>query len=307
MATRRRNVWLYALGVLFALSFATSALAAPPAKVEELKAAADEAMDNLRYAEALDGDQQAYTLSHDPRFLYNMGRALGALGRYPEAVDRLERFRLDAPADLKAKVPNLEQLIADFKKHVSVLSVRSNVQGARVLVRDKAVGETPIGELKLNSGKAVVEVSADEYETQKREVDLPEGGALDLSFELVKAANVGILVVRSTPAATSTLIDGKGMGGTPLETSLIPGPHQLVLSRDGYHDLATSAVVERGRRKELDLTLEKTPSVFTRWWFWTIVGVAIASGVVITYAAVTERSPDMGTIPPGQVRAPLQF
>lgn len=293
--------------VLLALASGRSALAQGRPQIEHLKTSADEAMDNLRYAEALDGYQQAYGLSHDPRFLYNMGRALGALGRYPEAVDRLERFRMDAPADLRAKVPNLEQLITDFKKHVATLNVRTNVQGARVLVRDKAVGTAPVSELKLNSGHAIVEVSADDYETQKKEVDLPDGGSLELSFDLVKAANLGILVVHATPAASSTLIDGKGMGGTPLEASLAPGRHQLVLTRDGYRDLATSAVVERGRRKELDLTLEKTPSIVTRWWFWTIVAVAVASGVVITYAALTERAPDSGDIPPGQVRAPLQF
>jgi hypothetical protein len=312
---RRAGTWLSVCVVLLALLSGRTALAqghgaasgSQQAQIEHLKAAADDAMDNLRYAEALDGYQKAYALSHDPRFLYNMGRTLGALGRYPEAVDRLERFRIDAPAELRAKIPQLEQIIADFKKHVATLSVRSNVQGARVLVRDKAVGSTPVAELKLNAGHAVVEVSADDYETQKKEVDLPDGGALDLSFDLVKAANLGILVVHSTPPATSALVDGKGMGGTPLEASLTPGAHQLVLSRDGYHDLATSAVVERGRRKELDLTLEKTPSIVTRWWFWTIVAVAVASGVVITYAALTERAPDSGDIPPGQVRAPLQF
>jgi hypothetical protein len=288
-------------------ALAQKAGAATSAQVERLKTAADEAMDNLRYAEALDGYQQAYTLTHDPRFLYNMGRALGALGRYPEAVDRLERFRADAPADLRAKVPQLEQIIGEFEKHVSVLSVRANVQGARVLVRDRAVGETPVSEIKLNAGRAIVEVSADDYETQKKEVALPEGGSLDLSFDLVKAANLGILVIRSTPSATSTLVDGKGMGGTPLEASLPPGSHALVLSRDGYRDLSTSAVVERGRRKEVDLSLEKNPSVLSRWWFWTLVSAAVVGGVVITYAALTERSPDVGTIAPGQVRAPLQF
>jgi hypothetical protein len=273
-------------------------------KADHLKVSADDAMDNLRYAEALDGYQQAYTLTHDPKFLYNMGRALGALSRYPEAVDSLARFRSEAPSDLRAKVPQLEQLINDFQKHVSRLVVRSNVAGARVLVRDKAVGATPLGEVKVNAGHATIEVAAVDYETQKKEVDLPEGGALELQFELVKATNLGVLFVRATPPATASWIDGKAGSGTPLEVSLPPGSHRLLLSRDGYRDLSTSAVVERGRRNELDLTLEKTPSVVTRWWFWTIVGVALASGAVITFAAFTERGADSGTIPPGQVRAP---
>ncbi len=133
---------------------------------------------------------------------------------------------------------------------------------------------------------------------------LPEDNSIELVFELVKASPLGVLVVRSTPPATSVLVDRKGVGGTPLETSLLAGPHALLLARDGYRDLATSAVVERGRRRELDLRLEKTPSVLSRWWFWTIVGVAIAGGVVTAIAATTERPADMGTIAPYQVRGP---
>ncbi len=138
--------------------FASSAHAQSNPQVEKLRIAADEAMDNLRYAEALDGYTKAYAMSHDTRFLYNMGRALGALGQYPEAVSQLERFRMDAPADLKSRVPQLEQLITDFKHHVSTLTIKCNVTGARVLVREKAVGQTPLGEIKLNAGSAIVEV-----------------------------------------------------------------------------------------------------------------------------------------------------
>jgi hypothetical protein len=293
--------------IFFLLAFVmltTRLLAQGGPEVERLKTSADEAMDNLRYAEALDGYKKAYSISHDARFLYNMGRALGALGDYPQAVEQLERFRMDAPADLKSRVPQLEQLITEFKRHVSTLTVRCNVPGAHVLVRAKDVGQTPLSDLRLNAGPAVVEVSAEDYTPQRKEVTLPEGSAAEVSFDLVRASPLGILVVRSTPPATVVLVDGRAAGGTPVETSLMPGSHRLLLSRDGYRDLGTSTVVERGRRHELDLHLEKTPSVLTRWWFWTIVGVAVASGVAFTIAAFTERPADMGTIPPFQVRGP---
>jgi hypothetical protein len=303
MRIRLRALFFVCLSLAM-LTLGGRAFAQSNADVEKLKISADEAMDNLRYAEALDGYQRAYGISHDARFLYNMGRALGALGQYPEAVDKLERFRVDAPADLRARVPQLEQLITDFKQHVSTLVIHCNITGARVLVREKAVGQIPLGDLRLNSGQATVEVSADDYTPQKRQVTLPDGGNLELTFDLIKASPTGILVVRSTPPATSILIDGKGFGGTPLETSLLPGSHGLLLSRDGYRDLATSAVVDRGRRRDLDLKLEKTPSILTRWWFWSIVGVAVASAVTVGVAYSTERSADSGTIPPGQLRGP---
>jgi hypothetical protein len=308
MRLRLFFVWL--AFVLVSLTPAL-ALAQSKADIAKLKAAADSAMDNLRYADALDGYQKAYAASHDARFLYNMGRALGALGEYPQAVEQLERFRIDAPADLKSRVPQLEQLIADFKRHVSTLTVRCNVEGARVLLRDKEIGRTPLAEVKVNAGPAVVEVDADGYEPKKQNVELPGGDRIEVPFELVKASPTGILVVRSTPAATSVLVDGKGLGGTPLETSLLPGSHALLLSREGYRDLTTRAVVERGMRRELDFKLEKTPGVLTRWWFWTVVGVVVAGAVAGTVTAfmcanttACERSADFGSIDPQQVRGP---
>lgn len=300
-------VWL-----AFALAMAAPVSAwAQKVDVEKIKAQADEAMDNLRYADALDGYQKAYATSHDPRFLYNMGRALGAMGQYPEAVEKLERFKLDAPPDLRARVPQLDQLLGDFKRHVSTLSIKCNVAGARVLVRQKEVGTTPLPDLQLNSGPATIEVVAPDYVVQRQNVTLPEGNRLDVNVELTTASSTGILVVRSQPAATSVQVDGRGFGGTPLETTLESGPHRLILAREGYRDLVTSAVVERGGRRELDLKLEKAPSVFTRWWFWTIVSTVVVAAVGGTVAAVVcnnttacERSPIPGSIAPGQVRAP---
>lgn len=310
MSRPRRAVTLVLAACLLAPALPGVARAESPAdraQAEKLKAAADEAMDNLRYADALDGYRRAYALSADPRTLYNMGRALGALGNYPEAVDQLERFQREAPATLQAKVPQLQSLIDSFRKHVSTLSLTSNVPGARVLVRDKLVGRAPITGVKLNAGAATVEVNAPDYVADRRQVTLPEGGELGLQVELRRATATGILVVHSTPGASSALVDDVAMSGTPLEVSLLPGTHRVLLRRDGYYDLSASAVVERGETRTLDLALEKAPAVYQRWWFWTAIGVVVAGGVALTIALLTERPADSGDIPPGQIRGPLTF
>ncbi|HEY1956978.1 MAG TPA: PEGA domain-containing protein [Polyangiaceae bacterium] len=304
-----RFVWIFSALVAFFLS--TAAHAQSSAAVDQLKVHADQAMDNLRYGDALDGYEKAYALSRDPRFLYNMGRALGAMGRYPEAVVQLERFRVDAPAALRDRVPQLDQIIGDFKKHVATLAISSNVPGARVLVRDRAIGTTPLGDLQVDAGPALVEVDADDYVAQRQNVVLPGGGRVELVFQLVKASPLGVLVVRSTPPASTVLVDGASKGGTPLEAPLMPGRHALLLSREGFRDLSASAIVERGVRRELDFNLEKKPSLVSRPWFWTVVGVAVlavAAGVVtaVVCAQTTacERAPDDGSILGGPVRGP---
>jgi hypothetical protein len=69
------------------------------------------------------------------------------------------------------------------------------------------------------------------------------------------------------------LVDGRALGTTSprLEAALAAGP------------------------------LERSRSIVSRWWFWTAVGLAVAGGVVLTYALTTEKSAGHGTRSPGQV------
>lgn len=311
----------HALAFVLAVSFVTplaipiTAFADAPSaqdrtRADTLKTQADEQMDNLHYADALRGYSEAYGLTHDPKLLYNMGRAHGALAEYPEAVHDLEQFDREAPAALKAKVPQLGELIAEFKTHVTTVTIVSNVAGARVLVNDKAVGTTPFSApLALNSGATVVEITADEYSPEKRKVTLPGGGNAEVRFDLVKADVAGVLVLRATPEATATRVDGKDYGGTPLELTVQPGRHTILFRRENYRDQTASAVVLRSERKVIEVELSK-PSVFTRWEFWTVAASIVVIGgatAAILYAGFKEGPASMGDIPPGQIRGPLTF
>ena len=44
--------------------------------------------------------------------------------------------------------------------------------------------------------------------------------AIEVRFELVKADMAGVLVLRSTPEATSTRVDDKDYGGTRVRSAL---------------------------------------------------------------------------------------
>ncbi len=89
-----------------------------------------------------------------------------------------------------------------------------------------------------------------------------------------------------------------------------PGSHKLVLTHADFKDLTTQVTIDRGETKILDLKLEPS-GVTSKWWFWTTltVGVLVVAGGVVglVYALTTEKSPDTGTIPPGQIKTPLTF
>lgn len=78
------------------------------------------------------------------------------------------------------------------------------------------------------------------------------------------------------------------------------------MQKEGFEDAATSAVLAAGERKEVALRLESKPTIFSRWWFWTGVGVVVAGGTIVGIALLTEKSPGNGDgFAPEQVRAPL--
>ena len=64
-------------------------------------------------------------------------------------------------------------------------------------------------------------------------------------------------------------------------------------------------VVAGDQNRRLEIPLQQSIPITARWWFWTGVGVVVVGGIVLTAALLTEKSPDKGTIQPGQLSAPL--
>jgi hypothetical protein len=284
---------------------ALTARADDAARAVELKKQGDEAIETLHYDEALTAYTQAYDLGHDPAVLYNMARAYEALGDYPSALDRLDKFGSTASDALKARVPHLADRLANLKSHVTTLTVTSPVTGARVLLRSREIGATPIAAQRVNAGKGALEVSAEGYHPYKREIDLPGGQVLSIEADLVSKDTSGVVRITSPAVGADVKVDGRTAGHVPLEVALKAGSHAFDLSKQGYEPVHTSVVVAVGDNRTLDVPLEKQAAITSKWWFWTGIGAVVVAGVVTSYALLTERAPDRGTYPPGQVAGPL--
>ena len=317
MIARRRPSFVFWLVcfVLVVVSLPARPAAADPTPADKsqgavLKKRADEAMESLRYASALEDYSEAYRLTGDTSLLYNRARVLEALERFGEALDELERFSREATPQLRSRVPRLKELVNDLSARVATLTVNCTTPGARVLVREKVVGTTPLdGPVRMNAGTAEVEVVAEGYVPFKQTIDLPKAGAITLDVFLVAREARGQLVVRSTPEGADVRIDGKSLGRAPTEAQLAPGNHVIVVSRDGFVDKKASAVVIEGQSKTVDVTLERPPPITSKWWFWTGIGVVVVGVAVVSvvYALTTEKDAGRGDIAPGQVSGPLRF
>jgi hypothetical protein len=313
---RRSLLHLVALVVLAAVLALTPGSAraqaptsAPADRAAQLKQQGDAAMESLHYADALGAYAQAYALSKDPALLYNEGRAQQALGNYPDALLDLERFAAEAPVELKARVPKLDELIADVGRHVAKLAIKCDVRGARILVRDKIVGTTPLdGPLALDAGFAALEVDAEGYEPYRRQVDLTGGAQTVLEIPLTLKHMTAVLRVSSTAASADVVVDGKPLGNAPVEAAVEPGEHKVSVHRAGFDDVVTTVQVTAGERKDVTLDPQKSAGIASKWWFWTGVGVVVVGAAVTTAALLIDKPHSNGdSFSPSTVSAPLRF
>jgi hypothetical protein len=302
---------LMVICLAFAMLFARTAFAQASETPEEAKRKGDEAMIALRYQEALAHYQHAYEATKNPALLYNMGRAYEGLAEFPKALDALEEFNDKATSELKARVglAQLDALLRDVRNRVATLVVSCSVENADIRLGEKMIGRTRIGQtvFRVNAGKQKLVVSRESYFSFDKELTLSGGKVETVDVTLASRSEAAVLRVTSPVDGASVALDGKPMGVVPVESPVLPGTHKIGVTREGYDDADTSVVVAAGEKKDVAVPLAKKASLFTRWWFWTAVGVVAVSVTTAIIVLNTEKDPDSGTIAPGQVRADLSI
>ena len=306
---RKFRAWLVVLLFSSIPAAAHAQDAQAVAAAQTLKQQGDTKMDEQSYADAYALYVRAYGVTADPALLYNQSRALEAMGQYPEALSQLEQFAKVAPADLKAKVPLLDELFADLRGRVSTLIVHCSVKGARIVVRQTNVGACDgTTKILVRAGHADVEVLAEGFEPFRIESNLPGGGAIEIRAALKARADTGSVAVRAFPEGALVSIDDNPVGMAPIETKVHPGEHTVVVTKDGYRPERIPFAVAAGERREMTARLSATStSVFGKWWFWATAGAVAVTGALVTVAVLTERSPESGTFSPGNVKSPLMI
>ena len=278
---------------------------AQPDLEAELKRRGDAQFDEQKFAEALELYEKAYAAHADPSLLYNQARALEAMGEYPRALEKLDRFKATAPPSLIAKVQGLDTLFAELRPRVSTLTVRTNVDHAELFVRGKTLGEMGRERtITTRAGSAEVEVRAEGFASAHQNVELPGGAVTALELVLSPRSARGTLSVATRPGGAEVWLDDRPLGPTPLETEVATGAHVVVLRKDGYADERVPLSVGASERRTVDVTLEQHRPLLSRWYFWAGVGLVVAT-VVVGAALLAEKPAQKGTFTPQQVRAPL--
>ncbi|MEZ4296723.1 MAG: PEGA domain-containing protein [Polyangiaceae bacterium] len=178
------------------------AYAQPKGATDEARELAREgwkALDEGKYAEALEKVTKAEGLYHAPIHLLLLGNAQVGLGRLADAIETFERLAAeplpaDAPKAFREAQETGRKRVKELIARVPSLLVEianTEAVGATVTIDGKPAALNGIA-VRLNPGEHTVAAEAAGYETASQKVTLPEkGGVVRLPIVLVKKASEG--------------------------------------------------------------------------------------------------------------------
>lgn len=143
---------------------------------------------------------------------------------------------------------------AELEALPSGLTVMTTPEGARIMIDNKVVGQSPITLENLKEGPLEVTASLEGYDTSTKNIYLEPD--INDSVEFTLAKNSGTLVIDTEPASVQLYVNGKLLATTqpkggsdslsqPVRVTLKSGrDHTIQLVREGFVSRTTSVQVE---------------------------------------------------------------
>lgn len=204
-----------------ALSFADVARAG---EVDDLFLKGIAALETDRFEDARKAFEAVWRTRKTHDVAANLAQAEIQLGLHRDAAEHLDFARRNFPVSGKATVrKQIEDLLAEEKKHVATLRVTVSAEKADVRVNGKPAGAAPLdGEVFAEPGAVRVEASREGYETATQAVDVKAGESRDVSLTLApKTAAPGPrkeILIAGGATAGAALIAGVALIGVGAST-----------------------------------------------------------------------------------------
>ena len=187
----------------------------------------------------------------------------------------------------------------------ATLYIDSATTGATVEIDGKVVGVIPLeDDFAISPGQRTIRVFKKGFSEHNDIFIAESGGHVDLEVDLIPVA--GILTIASNIDGANVLVDGKTVGVTPFEgREVAPGDTMLSIKAPGYYPFMKQLQVVAGQAYAVEATLKPLPvaagagadgkgptaanSVHDKWWFWTVIGLAVAGGTATALAFTLDR------------------
>ena len=208
------------------------------------------------YATALLKYRAAYDRTHDARLLWNVAVCQKDLRHYAKAAATLERYLAEggdalSPSDRR----DAQELLRAIGPFTVPMTFHVSEPGAEVIVDEAMVGRSPLaGTVALDMGTRRVRVKKDGFRLFDRE--FPVGGSAATTIDLGLERQIGRIQLE-VPPDSHVFVDDHEVGGVPhIDIELPSGAHALKVIAPRMRPLQTDVLVEDGKTRKLDLTLE---------------------------------------------------
>ena len=257
MATRAKSILAIAtVVVLLAPSVGSGAARADDDAQKQIDAAIKEAIGLRKEGkdrQALDELQRAAQLGHSARLSAQTGFAEQALGLWVAAEKDLREALAQSSAPwIRKNRRTLEESVANVGGHLASVDIWGPPDGAQISIDGEPAGAFPLSApIRVPADTVEVTVRADGFVPAKRKLELSPG------------ANVREHVVLHA-------------------VDVAPQPPPAPVAAPVVHLSPTDSPGES--------PADAQPSIFTRWWFWTIVAVVVAGGATAAVLATRKDS-----------------
>jgi hypothetical protein len=250
--------------------------------------------------------EAAYKIKQSPSVLYNIGLSQKSLFHYNEAIQSLQDYLAREKKINKEQQKQVAQLITEMKALLAEVTINVIPDGAVIKLDDRTIGQAPMKPYGIAAGNHNLEVSAEGYKPQKKEVLVSAGQPLTLNFKLELIPKSGKAHITSNQPLSEVRIDDKVIGMTPVDVELPLGGHQIEVIAKGYQPYRGELVVAGGQVREVKVVLELPPAparekFYKKWYFWVPVSVVAAGAVAVGLGVgLTQKpAPLVGTLDPG--------
>ena len=113
------------------------------------------------------------------------------------------------------------------------LSVNSQPFGAKVLIDDEPIGETPLSDVPVEAGEHSLQIRGMRHLPLEQTL-LVTGRNIQQHLEFVLEPAWAEITVDSLPQGATVLVDGEAAGTTPVVLEILQGERQLILQKEGF-------------------------------------------------------------------------
>jgi hypothetical protein len=289
----------------------TPSHAAPPAAAplsDSLTGPARDAYNSARilinngdFAGAYSKYAQAYSLSKDPRLLYDMAVCTRSMKAYARMQSLLVRYQHEGQATMSAEDrTDVTSALAAIHDLVGTVKLSVTEAGATVAVDGAGVGTTPLADpLAIDLGPHTLTVKKPGFVPVEQALTIEGGSETALAVTLEVETHVAQLVVSADDGAM-VVIDDQAPAKGRFDGQLPAGTHDVRVSEPGKVAYRVQVELRDGETRTVQVTLENEkhgPTV----WPWIVGGATVVAGAVVGGYFLFKSSPASPATPPDQL------